>query len=222
MKVLARLKKPAVFIPTLIVALVVAILILSHFLAPETSTVVILTPDNADPEAIASADCLKQAGGEGCLRLPQFDGQSLAGDSVTFPAVFSSECVLLVVPFSREQQMSLVSQLPTLDQLAGAYPACAFYDVPVITDIPAPVRMASMTGMKLLLDEGLHDNIVIAFVDNRELFLDAMAIPDIAAIQTFILNKAGEVLWRRDGVIDETAITEIAAELALLTGASIE
>lgn len=222
MHIPTRLKKPLVIIPSMIVVLIMVILIASQFLAPETSTVVIL-PDNTagvDSEGIAGADCLKRDDGEGCLRLPQFDGESLAGDSVTFPAVLSTDCVLLVVPFSREQQMSLVSQLPALDQLTEAYPTCAFYDVPVITDIPGPVRMGALTGMKLLLDEALHDNVVIAFVDNRDLFLEAMAIPNTAGLQAFILNRAGEVLWRRDGPIDEAAITEIAAGLALFTGTS--
>jgi hypothetical protein len=215
MKFNIKSKKFLGFLAAIISILIVVVFVISPMLAPKTSTVVVAPDDVLESEAAAESTAEDE---EDCLRFPTFSGQSLSGEEVTFPDVFSTEYVLIVSVFSREQQMDIVPWLATLEELTQTHPNFSFYDIPMIANVPAPIRLASLAIMRALVDEELQDDVVVVFVETQEVFLEALEIPNVDNIRVFIVNTKGEVLWCTDGDVTEETIAALEEQMALLTG----
>jgi hypothetical protein len=197
-----------------IILLAAVVLVTIPALAPDTSSLV-LEPETS-PEA--SAACLRHTTSSDCLRLPTFSGENLLGDEILFPDVFASGYALVVVYFSREQQDRVGAWLPLAEELEQTYPDLTFYGIPLFSDVPAYVRVMATTGLRMALDNGVHDNIVMVFLEDREAFLAAMDIPDFDNIQVFIMDADGIVLWRTGGDFTEEKAAEVRQQMALLAG----
>lgn len=160
--------------------------------APQTSTV-------------TATRCLTTADSASCIRFPTVSGQNLADDTYTLPADFAGEEVLVIVPFDEDQQVRAQSWLPLAQEIAAERADFAYYNTAIFTaDINPAVRLFIRGGMVMAIpDEDLRRATITLFLEDRAAFLDALAIPDIEQTQVFLLNGAGEVLWR--GVGDYTA-----------------
>lgn len=167
-----------------------------------------LSPDLGDEvgnEKTGDKACLRSANGEGCLRFPTINGLNLIGHEMTLPVDFSGEWNLVIVPFSDEQQVNAESWLPLAETLAAQAPSVRYYNVPVFPDIAPPIRLVIRAGMNLAITErDLQALSITVFLDDRDAFLAALEIPDVEAMQVFLLNELGEVYWRGVGAYDET------------------
>lgn len=166
-----------------------------------------LVPDLADElaEEISGSTCIRGADGESCLRFPTIRGLNLIGDEMTLPVDFAGEWNLVIVPFSDEQQVNAESWLPLAETLSAQNASLRYYNVPVFPDIVPPIRLVIRAGMNLAItDADLQALSITVFLDNRDVFLAALEIPDVEAMQVFLLNDSGEVYWRGVGEYDET------------------
>jgi hypothetical protein len=197
-----------VVVVLLVVIAVAAIIVLRD--VPETSTVV-------------EQSCLRVEESETCLRFPIISGANLPGDELTFPDDFTSEYVLAIVPFSREQETRAETWLPLAQQLMETYPDLSYYNIPIFTDLPAAVRFVARTGLSAIIaDDHIEAITVTVFLEDRDAFLEALEIPDVEIIQVFLMNTAGEILWRTSGEFSPEKGDELAAQMAVLAAASAE
>ncbi len=159
--------------------------------APQTSSVTVTR-------------CLTATDNAGCIRFPNVSGQNLADETLTLPADFAGEHVLVIVPFDEDQQIRAESWLPLAREIAAERADFAYYNTAIFTDINPAVRLLIRGGMVMAIaDETLRAVTITLFLEDRQAFLDALAIPNIERTQVLLLNAAGEVLWR--GVGDYTA-----------------
>ncbi len=182
--------------------LVVAALAISSSIAPETSTIV-TAPENASESNTSDVDCLLRENGAGCLHFPICSGENLLGEEITFPTVFSTDYVLAVMLFSREQQNRAIEWLPLAEELGETYPNLSIYGIPIFPDVADYARVLARGGFLLMLDGDLHDKLVMIFLENREDFLEVLEIPDLDDIQVLLMNTSGDVLWRISGDFTE-------------------
>ncbi len=137
---------------------------------------------------------------ESCLRFPVVTGENLPGQAFTLPADFSGDTVLVVVPFDEQQQVDAQSWLPLARELASGDPGFTYYDVPVFPSMSAPMRALIRGGMVLTIaDEALRAVTITVFLEDVAPFLSDLDIPDANAMQVFLLNGDGEVIWRAAG-----------------------
>ena len=160
------------------------------------------------------AECISREGGEDCIRLPTFTGQSLAGEELTLPDAFSSEFVLALIVFDRDQQSRAEPWLPVVQEMDDTYANLTFYDLAIVSDIAPAARLMALGGMRLLIDEALHDNFVMPFMENREVLLEALDIADFETMHVVIMNTAGEVLWHIEGEFTEEKGAALREQLA--------
>ena len=210
-----------------LIVIIVIVYVYGTVSAPETSTLVVPTDDviESTPEATAEATveapaCLESASGGGCIRLPIFSGENLSGDVLTFPDAFETEYIITVILFDREQQERAADWLPVIEELAEARENLSFYDIPVFPEIPPIARTAARLGLRVQLDEHLHDLLVMVFLEDLNAFLEAMEIPDVENIQVYIMTDEGVALWHVEGDYTEEKAEALREQVALLVGAA--
>lgn len=147
---------------------------------------------------VSSQPCI--ASGDACLHFPTISGENLPGDAFNLPADFAGTRTLVIVPFDEAQQVSAAGWLPLAQELAAAHPDFACYSLPIFPDMAAPMRAIIRTGMSFTIsDAGLRALTITTFLDDRDAFLAALDIPSTDAMQIFLLDEDGIVLWRGTG-----------------------
>jgi hypothetical protein len=142
--------------------------------------------------------------GDVCLHFPTISGENLTGEAFILPADFEGKHNLVIVPFDEAQQVSAAAWLPLAQELAAAHPDFAYYNLPVFPAMAAPLRAIIRTGMSFTIgDARLRELTITAFLDDRDAFLAALNIPNTDAMQVFLLNEDGEVIWRGAGEFDD-------------------
>ena len=190
---------------SVLVVLVAAVLLYSIAIAPDTSSV-------------EAGDCLSLEGNAACILFPTFTGESLTDVETTFPDVFSTEYVMTLVVFSREQQEDARPWLPVMQELVDSHTGLSFYDIPLTPDISTIARGMSKLGTKGMIDGAYHANVVMVYTENRDIFLEVMGIPNFEIPQLIITNTAGEVVWRIDALFSEEQSAALLEQVALLFG----
>jgi len=151
--------------------------------------------------SVGANACL--SGQQGCLRFPVISGDNLLGQSFTLPADFKGSDVLVIVPFDENQQVSAQTWLPLARDLAADDPDFAYYNVPVFPSMAAPLRALIRSGMTLsITDPQLRAITITVFLDDRDSFLASLNIPNADAMQVFLLDASGDLLWRGAGDYD--------------------
>lgn len=137
---------------------------------------------------------------DSCLRFPEISGENLSGESFQLPGDFAGENVLVIVPFDEIQQVNASSWLPLARELAQSQPDFAYYNLPVFPSMSAPLRTIIRTGMNITItDANLRALTITVFLDDRDALLAALEIPNVDAMQVFLLNRDRDVIWRGAG-----------------------
>lgn len=149
--------------------------------------------------------CITAIANDSCLRFPLISGLNLRNAEMTFPTDFVGDYNFVIVPFSDEQQVNAETWLPLARELAEANPSLKYYNIPVFPDINPAIRVVIRAGLVVAIaDPELQAISVTVFLENRDAFLAALNIPDVEAIQVFLVNREGDVLWRGSGLYDDT------------------
>ncbi len=178
------MKKRVLWTFGLILLLAALAVLVSVTTAPATSSVTALP-------------CL--SGAAGCLRFPAITGETLTGEQLALPEDFGGRFALVTVPFDREQQVMANGWLPFARELAEQTSGLTFYSVAIFPDMAAPMRAFIRLGMNAVIPADIHAVTLTAFLQDRQTFLDALAVPNVSAIQVFLINADGDVLWRGQG-----------------------
>ncbi|HEX2905850.1 MAG TPA: hypothetical protein VHO69_03260, partial [Phototrophicaceae bacterium] len=94
-----------------------------------------------------------------------------------------------------------------------------YYSVAIFTDLAPAMRAFIRAGMNLAIpDANLQAITITAFLQNRQAFLDALAIPDTDQLQVFLLNAAGDLIWRGSGEYDIKQAEQLRAAIQPGTG----
>ncbi len=159
---------------------------------------VFLAANAPDTSGVRVAACL-EADGE-CIQFPTVDGTNLNGQAFVLPVDFTGDINLVIVSFEEAQTVRAASWLPLARELAVAKPAFAYYSVPVLPSVNLLLRGVISGGMLLLIpDPDVRDVTIMLFLDDIDVFLRALAIPNRDTIQAFLVSDAGSILWRASG-----------------------
>lgn len=137
---------------------------------------------------------------DSCLHFPEISGENLPGEAFQLPGDFIGDFVLVIVPFDEEQQVNASSWLPLAQELAESQLDFAYYNVPVLPAMSAPLRTIIRAGMNIAISDSDRRALTITvFLDDRDAFLAALDIPNVDTAQVFLLNQSRDVIWRGAG-----------------------
>lgn len=161
------------------------------------------------------AACIQADGGT-CIRFPSVTGTNLVGETLNLPDDFAA-LTLVLMPFDEAQTTRMAAWLPLAQELAAQHPTFAYYNVPTLKEVEPLVRLAITGGMVLAVPRDVHPVTVMLFLEDKELFLEALNVPDIDEPQAFLLNDSGEVIWRVRGDYSDEAAASLRAAVESTT-----
>lgn len=162
---------------------------------------------------VEASACVETNGA--CIHFPSVIGTNLNGRETALPEDFAGAVNFVVLSFEEEQTARAAAWLPVAQEMAAEYPGFAFYSVPVLPSVNAIIRGFIMSGMLVLIpDESNREITVMLFLDDIDALLSALAIPDRAALQLFLVNADGSIHWRTAGDYTDAAANALRIVVA--------
>jgi len=135
---------------------------------------------------------------------PSVKASNLEKRGFNLPADFEGDRNLLLVAFEREQQKEVDTWLREMKRFEELDQSFHYYEFPTIQRPNALSRWFIDTGMRRgIPDRKARERTITLYLD-RKPFCDALLITDQKKIYAFLVDREGKVLWRSEGVFDET------------------
>jgi hypothetical protein len=135
---------------------------------------------------------------------PNVQASNLEKREFKLPADFEGERNLLLVAFEREQQKDVDTWLKEMKRFEAIDPGFHYYEMPTIERPMALTRWFIDSGMRRgIPDRKARERTITLYLDKKP-FCDALQITDQKKIYQFLVDRKGNVLWRSDGLFDET------------------
>lgn len=184
------------------------------------ATVIIFNPQisriNLVNDTDDSLSCLIDDN-DNCLIMPGVNGLDINLREVIFPDQFESDYHLLVMPFDREQQVLAVTWLPLFQELVDENENLQFWSIAALPELNPGVRLLVLGGISAgITDATIRSQITALFLEEQDVFLEALSIENIEQIQVFIMDNDGVIYYRESGEYSEEkgqAFTEALQQL---------
>jgi hypothetical protein len=135
---------------------------------------------------------------------PSVKAANLEKRDFSLPADFEGDRNLLLVAFEREQQKDVDTWLREMKRFEEVDPGFHYYELPTIQRPNAFMRWFIDTGMRHgIADRKARERTITLYIDKKP-FCDALLISDQKKIYQFLVDRKGKVLWRSEGLFDET------------------
>lgn len=135
---------------------------------------------------------------------PQLQAANLEKRSLNLPGDFEGIRNLLLVAFQREQQAQVDTWLREMRRFEEVDPGFSYYELPTIQKPNRLLRWIIDTGMRRgIPDPKARARTITLYIDKAP-FLRALGITDETHIHCFLVDRTGRVLWRTEGVFNES------------------
>jgi hypothetical protein len=137
---------------------------------------------------------------DGPVTFPEVEGSNLAGEDFVLPGDFKGELNLVLIAFQREQQADVDTWLPMGAELEETYEGFRYYELPTIYRANKAVQWFIDNGMRRgIKDPGARARTITLYLDKPK-FRKSLGLPHEGQIYALLVNSAGEVIWRADGL----------------------
>lgn len=145
---------------------------------------------------------------------PPVTATNLEKRELSLPADFEGDRNLLLVAFEREQQKNVDTWLREMKRFEELDPSFRYYELPTIERTNAFVRWFIDGGMRRgIPDQKARERTITLYLDKKP-FCDALLITDQKKIYAFLVDRAGNVLWKSEGDFDEAKGASLKGALA--------
>jgi hypothetical protein len=149
------------------------------------------------------------------IQFPNVTASNLHGHSFALPGDFEAAHNVVVIAFTQYQQYDVNTWLPFLSDLKHVYPIHA-YELPTIRrGNPAFRFMIDYYMTNGITDPEVRATTITLYVDVAA-FMRALGLPTNGRIYTLLVDRAGEVVWRADGMFRPEKGRALADRLATL------
>lgn len=146
---------------------------------------------------------------------PTVRGQSLDGRLVTIPFSLAGEFNVLLVLFDPTHQFAVQTWLKPLKTIRRQYQRVRFYEIPTLAIMPPDDQVAQdrIVKQSVVLEDQLSLETVITIYVQKERFEGLLDIPHEDNLYVFLIDNAGEVLWRTEGNANPNKVSELVTLL---------
>ncbi len=130
---------------------------------------------------------------------PVVSGFNLDRREFQFPRDFGGDYNLVIVPFQRYHQQIVNTWIPFAQDVEASFPEFVYYELPTIYEMPALSRTFLNEGMRAGIPDQMARERTITLYLNKETFKSALGIPNEDDIYLFVVDRAGEIVWRTTG-----------------------
>jgi hypothetical protein len=136
---------------------------------------------------------------ESHLHFPTVKGSNLQRESLTLPDDFEGDLNVVLVPFQRWQQNLVNTWVGPARDLEEDNPHIRYYELPTIESRNWLSRTFINEGMRAGIPDQTARQRTITLYLNKERFKEALHIDTEETIQVFLVDQAGEIIWRERG-----------------------
>lgn len=152
------------------------------------------------------------------MHFPSVTGSNLEGTKFNLPGDLAGDLNLVITAFWRDQQMLVDTWMPLARRLHERY-SLVTYELPVIENRNFMWRRFIDSGMRAgIPDRHTREHTITLYLD-KERFLEQLGVAD-NTIQVFLIDRAGRVLWHREGPLDPDGEESLSLFLELLKPAA--
>jgi hypothetical protein len=132
-------------------------------------------------------------------KFPVVTGFNLERKELEFPRDLAGKVNLLFVPFLRNHQDDVDTWIPTARQIEYDYEGFIYYELPTLSSMSTLYRTFLNEGMRAGIPDSTSRQRTITLYLDKEQFKSALDIPSEREIYLFLVDQAGEILWRAVG-----------------------
>jgi len=155
------------------------------------------------------------AAAQNLAKMPDIEGENLAGQKVTLPQATKGEVAVLVFGFSRASKAPTSAWADKLNSEFGARSGFALYQLPVLEQVPRFIRGMVISGMKRNVGVSVREHFVPLLQREEELKkLVSYKEPDDAYL--VILDRGGQIVQQWHGTLTDAAYARLHGELESL------
>lgn len=130
---------------------------------------------------------------------PTVKGSNLQRESLTLPDDFEGDLNIVLVPFQRWQQTLVDTWVGPARDLEEAKPGIRYYELPTIQKMNWLSKTFINEGMRAgIPDQTARQRTITLYLD-KERFKEALGIDTEKTIHVFLVDQAGEIIWRERG-----------------------
>ena len=130
---------------------------------------------------------------------PGVGGLNLLGENKTFPQCLDKEKTIAIVAFERWQQEWVDEWYAVIEQEQKSNSQLAYYEVPTIAKLSAPVRWWIYNGMRGgITDEYMRSRVITLHID-KEKFKQQLSITDEKLVYVYVLTPNGRIIAQSEG-----------------------
>jgi hypothetical protein len=109
------------------------------------------------------------------------------------------DLALMLIAFKQFQQAQVDTWIPIAQELSKQFPSLVYYELPTISRLPGLARSFIDGGMRAgILDQTARDVTITLYLD-KSAFRQALDIPSEETVTVLLINKEGNLLWRKQG-----------------------
>lgn len=147
------------------------------------------------------------------MQFPSIRGTSLSGRQYTLPGQLEGRWNIVALAFARGHQDELDTWAPTLGVLERRHPDLRSYTLAVLSRGRGLLRWYQDTMLRMaILDRAARARVIPIHVD-RAAFRRQIGLADEPRPCLLLLDRAGQILWRAEGLCDPNQADRLAAEL---------
>jgi hypothetical protein len=140
---------------------------------------------------------------------PRVNGTNLEGEQFIIPQDLEGQKKLLLIAYKRKQQEDINTWLTATVDLLKKYPDFSVYEVPTLKEFNFLMRFNINNGMRYGIDSKEQRERTITLYLDKETFNEALQIESEDTIYAFLLNQKNEIIWRTQGLADQSYINEL-------------
>jgi hypothetical protein len=158
---------------------------------------------------------LARAVGQNPQRMPRIAGESFAGHKVELPEAARGNIAVLIFGFTKASKAPTSAWAEKLRCDFSSQSGFAFYQLPVLEDVPRIIRGMVISGMKKGVPATMRDHFVPILEDEAELKrLVRYKEPDDAYL--VLLGRSGEIVEQRHDSFSDTGYRQFEVEIVAL------
>jgi hypothetical protein len=136
-------------------------------------------------------------------KFPLLIAENLNRERIEIPGQLQGNFNILIVAFQQWQQTLVDTWMPVLESLRKQYPDFDYYEIPTIRKMNFIYRGFIDGGMRAgIKSTDTRARTITLYIDKVK-FREDLGIDSEDTIYVFLVDRRGEILWRREGAIEE-------------------
>lgn len=145
-------------------------------------------------------------------QVPASHATTFSGQSIAFPEVLAGRPAILVVSFSRKGGEAARQWNERLSRDFGSNPAIAYYNLPMLADVPSLLRRMVTSAIKKSVPSRDHPHFAPLF-DHAAEWKSAAGYATKDDAYVLLVSREGRIVWRAHGPCSDALLHELSAKL---------